>query len=71
MSYDSSEDCNILSVKCKEGHILEWFRCNKGPNKGKIYWKSTECKSFYNNNYIMTLAPYDDCEKTVRCMGQK
>lgn len=60
-------------VHCDKGHELHWFRCNNGgKNHGKIYWKSRspECrKTFYNNNYIQAMAPYDEIEKIVRCMG--
>lgn len=60
----------IGTVTCKQGHTLFWFRCKQGKNQGKIYWKSRECKSFYNNNYIESLAPYDEPDKYVNCMGK-
>lgn len=67
---ENSDDYHdILIVTCNKGHSLYWFRCKQGPNKGKVYWKSKECKSFYNDNYISAMAPYDDVEKTVKCQG--
>ena len=62
-----------LTVRCSSGHALFFFRCKQGRNQGKIYWKSShpDCrKTFYNNNDIMALAPYDEPDKTVKCMGK-
>lgn len=63
------DDTPLVTITCSQGHALQWFRCKQGKNKGKIYWKSQQCRSFYNNNYIQALAPYDSLEHTVRCMG--
>lgn len=68
-----NKDDPCVTVKCSSGHSLFFFRCKQGKNQGKIYWKSQhpDCrKTFYNNNYIMALAPYDDIDKTVQCMGR-
>jgi hypothetical protein len=68
MSEEEADPVTI--VHCEKGHKLYWFRSKNQKTLGKIYWKSDECRSFYNNNYINALAPYDELEKTVRCIGK-
>ena len=68
----------VVTVRCESDHVLYWFRCKNGPNKGKIFWKSNHCKSFYSNQYIKLLSPYgyeestpyEDFDIIVTCMGQ-
>lgn len=70
MAEQQEEEDPVTVVQCKNGHKLYWFRSKNEKTRGKIYWKSNECKSFYNNNYINALAPYDEVEKTVECSGK-
>jgi len=52
-------------VTCRNGHKLFPFKAKKD---GRIWWKSNECKSFYAHAYIEKIGPYDEMEKTVKCV---
>jgi len=68
-----AEEANTYTrVWCAAGHKMFCFECKNGPNAGKLYWKSNECKTFKGNNYIEALAPYDEPNKVLNeCSGVK
>lgn len=67
MAEEEYRYASLLQVECNRGHQLYWFACKHGKNKGKIYWKSNYCTTFYSHNYIEMIAPYDEIEKIVKC----